>query len=95
MVIADNKYYKKTLEQRRDILGAPDIKFLCKTIIFENTAYNPKYEGEFYHKYHAVMVQYVAKIHTEKLMKEMKNWQHRNAHDKASKQFFHYRLADE
>lgn len=43
-VIADEHYYKKTLEERRDILSAPDIKFLCKTIIFENTAYDAKFE---------------------------------------------------
>lgn len=43
MVIADEFYYKKTLEQRRDILEAPSINFLCKTIVFENTAYDAKF----------------------------------------------------
>ena len=69
MVIADNQYYKKTLEQRRDILDSPSIDFLCKTIVFENTSYDEKYEGPFYPKYFAVMVQYIAKINTEKLQK--------------------------
>ena len=40
MVIADDQYYKKPLEARRDILSAPSIDFLCKTIVFENNAYD-------------------------------------------------------
>ena len=47
LVIADEYYYDKTLEQRRDILDTLDTSFLCKTIVFENTAYNPKYEVFF------------------------------------------------
>lgn len=94
MVIADDKYYDKTLEQRRDILSAPSINFLCKTIVFENTAYNEKFSGKYYPKNIAVMVQYVAKIQTEKLNKVIRIWQQNNSHEKASKQYFHYRLAD-
>lgn len=41
------------------------------------------------------MVQYVAKINTEKLNKEIKLWQNSNSSDKAGKQFFHFRLLDE
>ena len=47
LVIADEHYYTKTLEERRAILNAPNINFLCKTIIFENTAYDPKFEVIF------------------------------------------------
>jgi len=43
MVIADAEYYEKTLEQRRNILRAPSINYLCKTIVFENTAYDAKF----------------------------------------------------
>jgi hypothetical protein len=68
-VVADEFYYKKTLEQRRDILGAPSVDFLCKTIIFENKDYDTKFKGEHYPKYIAVMVQYIRKINTEKLNK--------------------------
>lgn len=95
MVIADDQYYNKPLQARRDILSAPSVNFLCKTIIFENTAYDEKFEGPFYPKYIAVMVQYVAKIHTEKLNKVIRKWQQENAEVKAAKQYFHYRLADE
>lgn len=41
------------------------------------------------------MVQYVAKIHTEKLNRVVREWQRANSQAKASKQYFHYRLADE
>ena len=41
------------------------------------------------------MVQYIAKIHTEKLTKELRKFQQNNAPEKASKQYFHYRLVDE
>lgn len=94
MVIADDKYYERTLEERRDILSAPSIEFLCKTIVFENTAYNDKFEGKHYPKYIAVMVQYIGKIHTEKLNKVLRVWQQAHSAEKASKQHFHYRLAD-
>lgn len=41
------------------------------------------------------MVQYVAKINTEKLNKVMRIWQQNNSLQKASKQYFHYRLAEQ
>lgn len=94
MVIADHQYYQKTLEDRRGILTAPSTSFLCKTIVFENTAYNEKFEGKHYPRHIAVMVQYIGKIHTEKLNKVMRVWQQDHSLEKASKQHFHFRLAD-
>ena len=41
------------------------------------------------------MVQYVAKIHTEKLNRVVREWQKANSQVKASKQYFHLRLAEE
>lgn len=41
------------------------------------------------------MVQYVAKINTEKLNKEVKNFQNQKADEKAGKQYFHYRLVED
>ena len=41
------------------------------------------------------MVQYIAKIQTEKLTKEIRQWQQKNCPEKVSKQYFHFRLADE
>lgn len=95
MAIADETYYKKTLEQRREILSAPSIDYLCKTIILENTAYDAKYEGPFYPKYICVVFQYITKFHSEKLGKFVKSYQNANCKDKASNKCFHYRLVDE
>jgi hypothetical protein len=52
-------------------------------------------QGPHYAKYVAVMVQYIAKINTEKLNKELKNYQNANAPERAGKQHFHYRLVEE
>ena len=43
IVIADQYYYDKPLEERVKILSTLSTSFLCKTIVFENTAYNPKF----------------------------------------------------
>jgi hypothetical protein len=41
------------------------------------------------------MVQYISKINTEKLNKEIKLHQNSHATEKAGKQYFHYRLVEE
>lgn len=53
------------------------------------------FQGPFYPRYIAVMVQYIAKINTEKLNKEIKNIQNQRAAEKAGKQHFHYRLVED
>ncbi len=64
--------------------------------MFENTAYDAKFEGPYYPRYIAVIVQYVAKTNTEKLNKEIRLYQQKHVpQNKASKQYFHYRLADD
>lgn len=61
-----------------------------------NTKYSSLYlQGPFYPKYVAVMVQYVAKINTEKLNKEIKNVQNQKGEEKAGKQHFHFRLVED
>lgn len=41
------------------------------------------------------MVQYIARINTEKLNKEMKLYQNGSSELKAGKQYFHFRLVEE
>lgn len=41
------------------------------------------------------MVQYIAKINTEKLNKELKLYQNHNSDNKAGKQYFHFRLVED
>ena len=43
MVVVPEDYYAQPLEYRRDCLSAPHIDYLWKTIVFENTAYNEKF----------------------------------------------------
>lgn len=42
--LVESDYYDKTLEERSKILRAP-VNTLCKSMIMENTAYQPEYEG--------------------------------------------------
>lgn len=94
---APEDYYEWTLERRRDFLQAPSTFYLCKTIVLENTAWNPLFSDEdAYWKYVAVVIQYESKLSSEKVMKFAKEFQNSNSNQKIiSKKHFHYRLADE
>jgi hypothetical protein len=67
---APKQYYDETLEFRRDILGAPSVQHLCKSIIMENT----RVDGEeclrnpSIAKYWLVIVQYASKGATKELL---------------------------
>jgi len=78
MVVADDTYYEKSLEQRRQILQAPSTSYLCKTIILENTAYDERFAGPFYPRYICVVFQYLTKFHSEKLARLVKHHQNSN-----------------
>eukprot|EP00439_Symbiodinium_sp_Y106_P045247 s1620_g5.t1 len=60
-------YYEQSLEWRRDRLGASSVEELCKSVVMENT----KLEGDTDGRVRSVLVvvQYVAKLHKEKLIK--------------------------
>lgn len=61
-------YYDKTLEERRQILGATSISQLCKTIVLENTSKVGYDVGDpTDSKYYAIVVQYEAKIDVDAL----------------------------
>lgn len=58
----------------------------------ENTNYDPAYASPLYPRYVAIVIQYIAKIDAEKVMK----WaRHMNQHQKLGKGKFHFRLAPE
>lgn len=68
-----SNYYEETLEWRRDQLGAASVEHLCKSIIMENTRFDvgerkmtPIVDGRI--KYVLVVVQYVARLHKERLI---------------------------
>ncbi|CAI5505190.1 unnamed protein product [Closterium sp. Naga37s-1] len=63
-------YYDWTLEARRDVLGAPSVDHLCKSIVMTNTqapadvvdCSNPRYS-----KYYVIVIQYSARLNAEKV----------------------------
>jgi len=93
---AQKDYYELSLEQRKNILGAPSTYHLCKTIVMENTAYDEgSAKDAYYPKYVAVIVQYEARLNAEKVMKSMREYQNANSEKKLSRKCFHFRHADE
>jgi hypothetical protein len=92
---ADLNYFNMNLEERKELLNAADIRLLCKTIILENTAFDKKYESEFYQQFYIAIVQFVTEFHGEKLNKNLKLLQNANCSEKLSNKYFHMRLAKE
>eukprot|EP01016_Furgasonia_blochmanni_P048748 TRINITY_DN7310_c0_g1_i1.p1 TRINITY_DN7310_c0_g1~~TRINITY_DN7310_c0_g1_i1.p1 ORF type:complete len:314 (+),score=59.94 TRINITY_DN7310_c0_g1_i1:98-943(+) len=90
-------YYNLSLTERKFILNAPSEAHLCKTIVMENTAFVPENESKHYFRYVAVIIQYVTRIHSEKIMKACRDIQNNNPGNgvKLGKRAFHYRLLDD
>ena len=61
-------YYEQTLEWRRDRLGASTVDELCKSVVMENTKLESDADAGRVRSV-LVVVQYVAKLHKEKLIK--------------------------
>jgi len=93
IVEAEANYYDLNLHQRMNVLGAHSIDVLCKTIILENTAFDEKYESDFYKRYYVTIVQYTNEFNGEKIAKLMKSIQNAKCEHKLSNKFFHFRLA--
>ena len=60
-------YYEQSLEWRRNRLGANSVEELCKSVVLENTKLDSAEAGRV--RCVLVIVQYVAKLHKEKLIK--------------------------
>ena len=85
-----SEYYSKTLQWRRDILGAPSIQYLCKTIVLENThCVNSDCSVRTNSRYYMVIFQYVEKFDSEMLMRFIKGM-----NESLGKKKFNFRLAD-
>jgi len=63
-------YYDRPLEVRRDLLGAPGVEYLCKTIVMTNSKVDHEDVSDpGWSKYYMMIVQYHnARIHNEKLI---------------------------
>ncbi|KAM7525588.1 hypothetical protein LguiA_015490 [Lonicera macranthoides] len=88
-------YYDWTLEARRDVLGAPSIDHLCKSIVLVNTqapANVTDCSDRNYSKYYvAVVQQYTARFNAE----AVKNFLYMVNNGKIPKKKFNLRLAPE
>ncbi|ERM94062.1 hypothetical protein AMTR_s00010p00069750 [Amborella trichopoda] len=82
-------YYERSLEERRDIVGAPSIDHLCKSIVLTNTqahasvtdCSDPKNS-----KYYVVVIQYTARLNAE----NVKNFLHTLNNGKIPKKKFNF-----
>lgn len=50
LIDAPSHYYELFLSQRKEILKAPSVHYLCKSMIMENTAFIPEKESPYYKK---------------------------------------------
>ncbi|GAB5369970.1 hypothetical protein AAMO2058_001451900 [Amorphochlora amoebiformis] len=71
---APSDYYTWTLEKRRDLLGAPHVDYLCKTMIMRNTKSKATdCSDRTDSKYYMIVVQYTNKMNKERLMRIVRN----------------------
>ncbi|KAK2994859.1 hypothetical protein RJ640_012822 [Escallonia rubra] len=87
-------YYDWPLESRRDVLGAPSVDHLCKSIVLVNTQAPPSVTDCSDHnnsKYYVVVVQYTARFNAE----TVKNFLYLLNNGKVPKKKFNLRLAPE
>ncbi|OAY75720.1 hypothetical protein ACMD2_09800 [Ananas comosus] len=87
-------YYDRSLEERRDILGAPSIDHLCKSIVLVNTQAPASVTDCSNHsnsKYYIVVIQYKARLNAENI----KNFIYTLNDRQIPKKKFNFRLAPE
>ncbi|CAL9087451.1 unnamed protein product [Musa textilis] len=87
-------YYDRPIEVRRDILGAPSVEHLCKSIVLVNTqalAGITDCCDRNNSKYYVVVIQYAARLNAENI----KNFLYTLNNSKISKKKFNMRLAPE
>jgi len=67
---APKDYYQQTLEWRRNILGAPDIRYLFKSMLYQNTRIRGQGLADPRNsEYYLIIYQYVTKFNNEKCQK--------------------------
>eukprot|EP00747_Dinoflagellata_sp_TGD_P070015 gnl/TRDRNA2_/TRDRNA2_156391_c0_seq1.p1 gnl/TRDRNA2_/TRDRNA2_156391_c0~~gnl/TRDRNA2_/TRDRNA2_156391_c0_seq1.p1 ORF type:complete len:270 (-),score=54.10 gnl/TRDRNA2_/TRDRNA2_156391_c0_seq1:220-1029(-) len=86
-------YYDQPLEWRRDRLGASNVDELCKSIVMENTKVEPDDDPKRV-RCILVIVQYVAKLHKEKLTKIVREMEVSRGLPALGKKQFNLRLIE-
>lgn len=84
------EYYSKPLQYRRDVLGAPSIHYLCKSIVLENThCVNKDCSDPNNSRFYIVVFQYTEKFNAEEVMRFIKD-----KNEGLGKKKFGFRLAN-
>jgi prolyl-tRNA editing enzyme YbaK/EbsC (Cys-tRNA(Pro) deacylase) len=87
-------YYDRPLNWRRDILKAPSVTHLCKSMLVENTSYSDKVPNDptthNNERYYIAVFQYVERFDSDKLMKYF-----REVNAGVGKKNFNYRVSDQ
>ncbi|KNA22436.1 hypothetical protein SOVF_034050 [Spinacia oleracea] len=92
--VVPSDYYDRSLEARRDLLSAPSIHHLCKSIVLVNTQAQSHVidcSNRNNSKYYVVVVQYTARFNAE----TVKNYLYSLNEGKVPKKKFNLRLAPE
>uniref|UniRef100_A0A803L6L1 YbaK/aminoacyl-tRNA synthetase-associated domain-containing protein n=2 Tax=Chenopodium quinoa TaxID=63459 RepID=A0A803L6L1_CHEQI len=92
--VVPSDYYERSLEARRDLLSAPSIHHLCKSIVLVNTQAQSDVvdcSNRYNSKYYVVVVQYTARFNAE----TVKNYLYALNQGKVPKKKFNLRLAPE
>eukprot|EP00479_Gromia_sphaerica_P000779 TRINITY_DN10938_c0_g1_i1.p1 TRINITY_DN10938_c0_g1~~TRINITY_DN10938_c0_g1_i1.p1 ORF type:complete len:120 (-),score=13.88 TRINITY_DN10938_c0_g1_i1:197-556(-) len=65
-----SNYYKESLEWRQNLLGAPSTKYLCKSLVVNNTkCIHQNCDDITNSKYYVIISQYVEQFNAEKVQK--------------------------
>ncbi|KAL4506803.1 hypothetical protein ABPG72_001224 [Tetrahymena utriculariae] len=88
-------YYDQDLSWRMRRLGAPSEAYLCKSMIMENTGFKPEFESKYYQRFYCVIIQYVTKMNSDKLLKAARAIQNNNCEEKVGKSGYNLRLLNE
>mmetsp|Transcript_6076 Transcript_6076/g.16174 ORF Transcript_6076/g.16174 Transcript_6076/m.16174 type:complete len:230 (+) Transcript_6076:503-1192(+) len=87
-------YYEWELDRRRWWLQAASCEQLCKSVVLENTRFQPELElDRWYERYYCVIVQYTRKLDTDLIAKAM-HGRPENAERGVPRKAFNFRLAE-
>jgi prolyl-tRNA editing enzyme YbaK/EbsC (Cys-tRNA(Pro) deacylase) len=85
-------YYKHTLDGRREILNAPSIHHLCKSMIVENShCVNDDCSNKKNSRFYCIVMQYSSKLSSDKIMRYLRDLND----NQLGKRKFYFRLAYE
>ncbi|KAH3762164.1 YbaK/aminoacyl-tRNA synthetase-associated domain protein [Pelomyxa schiedti] len=99
-IVVPENYYSLELEQRRAIIGAPSVHYLCKSLILENSSCtNTDCSDPLNSRFYCIIIQYTAQLQAQKVFKFVRslvpgskkdNYHFRMAHDEEAQQLTGY-----